>query len=118
MGCQSNNTFAIISVFNSVKVDYVSIVYGSARKSFLAMLDPLHHQGLRLALGAFRTFPVASLYVEAEEPSITTRREKISLQYAIRLAENPFNPAYEVTFPPPKYTDLYESKPTILSNLV
>ena len=51
------------------KLDYGSIVYGSARKSFLAMIDPVHHQGLRLALGAFRTSPVASLYVEADEPS-------------------------------------------------
>ena len=51
-------------------------------------------------------FPkVASLNVEAEEPSLTTRREKLSLQYAIRLAENPSNPAHEVTFPS-KYTDL------------
>ena len=90
------------------KLDYGSIVYGSARKSYFAMLDPLHHQGLRLALGAFRTSPVASLYVEAEEPSLTTRREQLSLQYAVRLAENPSNPAHEVTFPP-KYTDLYES---------
>ena len=88
------------------ELDNGSIVYGSARKSYLAMLDPLHRQGLRLALGAFRTSPVASLYVEAEEPSLTTRREKFSLQYAIRLAENPSNPAHEVTFPP-KYTDLY-----------
>ena len=53
------------------------------------MLDPIHNQGLRLALGAFRTSPVASLYVEADEPSLYSRREKLSLQYAIRLAANP-----------------------------
>ena len=51
------------------KLDYGSIVYGSARKSYLQMLDTVHHQGLRLALGAFRTSPVTSLYVEADEPS-------------------------------------------------
>ena len=50
------------------------------------MLDPIHNQGLMLALGAFRTSPVASLYVEADEPSLYLRREKLSLQYAIRLA--------------------------------
>ena len=33
--------------------------------------------------------------------------EKLSLQYAIRLAANPSNPAHEVTFPP-NYVDLYE----------
>ena len=53
------------------------------------MLDPIHNQGLRLALGAFRTSPVASLYVEADEPSLYSRREKFSLQYAVRLAANP-----------------------------
>ena len=72
------------------KLDYGCIIYGSARKSYLQMLDPIHNQGLRLALGAFRTSPVASLYVEADEPSLYSRREKLSLQYAIRLAANPY----------------------------
>ena len=45
------------------------------------MLDPIHNQGLRLALGTFRTSPVASLYVEADEPSLYARREKLSLQW-------------------------------------
>ena len=98
-----------------LKLDYGSIVYGSARKSYLAMLDPIHHQGLRLALGAFRTSPTASLYVEADEPSLNTRREKLSLQYAIRIAENNSNPAFDVTFQP-KYTDLYESKPNFIKS--
>ena len=85
-------------------------IYGSARKSYLQMLDPIHNQGLRLALGAFRTSPDASLYVEADELSLHSRREKLSLQYAIRLAANPSNPVHEVTFPP-NYVDLYEHKP-------
>ena len=75
----------------------------------------LHNQGLRLALGAFRTSPVASLYVEADEPSLYSRREKLSLQYAIRLAANPSNPAHEVTFPS-NYVDLYEKKNLKLLN--
>ena len=64
------------------------------------MLDPIHNQGLRLANRAFRTSPVASLYVEADEPSLYSRREKLSLQYVIRLSANPSNPAHEVTFLP------------------
>ena len=32
-----------------------------------------------LALGAFRTFPVATLYVEADAPSLYSRREKLCL---------------------------------------
>ena len=92
------------------KLDYGSIVYGSARKSYLQTLDSVHHQGLRLALGAFRTFPITSLYVEADEPSLYLRREKLSLQYAIKLAANPSNPAFRVTFSP-QFSELYELKP-------
>ena len=97
------------------KLDYGCILYGSARKSYLQMLDTIHYQRLRLALGAFRTSPVASLYVEADEPSLYSRREKLSLQYAIRLAANPSNPAHEVTVPP-NYVDLYEQKPKAIKS--
>ena len=38
--------------------------------STLKLLDPIHHSGLRIALGAFKTSPVKSLYAEAEEPSL------------------------------------------------
>ncbi|KAG1705494.1 RNA-directed DNA polymerase from mobile element jockey [Nymphon striatum] len=82
------------------KLDYGSVVYGSARKSYLRALDPIHNQGLRLSLGAFRTTPAESLYVEAHEPSLYLRREKLSLQYACRLRANPENPCYDVTFHP------------------
>ena len=80
------------------KLDYGSIVYGSSRPSYINSLDTVHHQGLRLALGAFRTSPVESLYVEAEEPSLYLRREKLALQYAIRIAANPSNPVHKVSY--------------------
>ena len=93
------------------KLDYGSIVYGSARKSYLQMLDTVHNQGLRLALGAFRTSPVSSLNVEADEPSLWLRREKLSLQYAA----NPSNPVFEVTFPP-QFQEYYERKPNAIKS--
>ena len=95
------------------KLDYGSVVYGSARKSYLQTLDTVHHQGLRLALGAFRTSPVSSLYVEADKPSLYLRRGKLSLQYAIRLAANQRNPAFKVTFSP-QFLQLYEHKPNAI----
>ena len=106
--------FTLLHLYGSLvrsKLDYGSIVYGSARKSYLQILDTVHHQGLRLALGAFRTSPVTSLYVEADEPSLT--RDKLSLQYAIRLAANPSNPAFKVTFSQ-QFLKLYERKPTAI----
>ena len=37
------------------KLDYGWLVYGSASKTTLAKLDPVHKQGLRLSLGTFRS---------------------------------------------------------------
>ena len=70
------------------KLDYGCIVYGSARPSYLKTFDTIHHQGIRLALGAFRTSPAESLLVEANEPSLKDRREKLSLQFGIKLKSN------------------------------
>ena len=97
-------------------MDYGSIVYGSARKSYLKSLDTIHHQGLRLALGAFRTSPVESLYAESNEPSLYIRREKLFLQYVTKLAANPRNSAYDCVFNP-KYERFYNNKPTAIKPL-
>ena len=67
------------------KLDYGCMVYGSARKSYLQMLGPVHNQGRRLCHGAFRNSPVGSLYVDAHEPCLGARRAKISLQFASKI---------------------------------
>ena len=74
-----------------------------------AKLDPVNNQGLRLSLGAFRSSPVESLYVEAHEPPLEIRREKLALQYILKLKTNPGNPVYDVVFNP-KYQILYADK--------
>ena len=94
-----------------LKLDYGSIVYGSARKYYLQMLDTVHNQGLRLALGAFRTSPVSSLNEEAI--SMATQRKIVSS--VCRLAANPSNPAFEVTFPP-QFQEYYERKPNAIKS--
>ena len=82
------------------KLDYGSILYGSARKSYLKCLHTIHHQGFRLALGAFHTSPIACLYAESNEPSLYVRRAKLSLQYSTKLAANHKYPAYNCVFNP------------------
>ncbi|KAG1653063.1 RNA-directed DNA polymerase from mobile element jockey [Nymphon striatum] len=83
-----------------VLVDCVALT--SVRSRFYSPLpwEEFFEEGLRLSLGAFRTTPAESLYVEAHEPSLYLRREKLSLQYACRLRANPENPCYDVTFHP------------------
>lgn len=74
------------------KLDYGSIVYGSARHSTLKTLDPIHHSGLRLATGAYRTSPVESLYVECAEPPLELRRNLLSMKYAHKVLSVPDHP--------------------------
>ena len=95
------------------KLDYGCIVYGSARKSYLQMLDPIHNQGLRLCLGAFRTSPVESLYVDAHEPCLGARRAKLSLQYATRIKSLPKHPAHNAVFDN-KYMKLFDARPNAI----
>ena len=70
------------------KLVYGCVVYGSARQSVLRQLDPIRHQGLRWGLSA------QSLYVEAHEPSLASRRLKLALNYVIKLKSPQENPAY------------------------
>ena len=75
----------------------------------MANLDLVHNQGLRLSLGAFRSSPVESLYVEAHEPPLEIRRDKLALQYVLKLKAKPENPDYDVVFNP-KHQELYKNK--------
>ena len=88
-------------------------MYGSARKPYLQMLDPIHNQGLRLCLGAFRTSPVESLYVDAHEPCLGARRAKLSLQYASKIKSLPKHPAHNAVFDN-KYMKLFDARPNAI----
>jgi len=73
------------------------------------MLDPIQNQALRLCLGAFRTSPVESLQVEANEPSLAFRRNWLAVLYALKIRSNPNNPTYDLIFNP-QYTQIFERK--------
>ena len=85
-------------------------MYGSARKSYLQMLDHVHNQGIRLCLGAYRTSPVVSLYVDAHEPCLGARHAKVYLQYASNIKSLPKHPTHDTVFDN-KYMKLFDSKP-------
>ena len=65
------------------KLDYGCIVYGTASNANLRQLDSIHNSVLRLALGAFCTSPVSSLYTETNEAPLEERRLKLSMHYYI-----------------------------------
>lgn len=98
------------------KIDYGSFIYGSARPSYLKRLHFVQNQALRLCLGAFRTSPMTSLHVEAGEYPMHFRREKLALQYALRLSSNPGNPAFDAVFNN-CFHRFYLNKPNAIPNV-
>ena len=73
-------------------------MYGSAKPSYIKRLYTVHNQGLQLCLGAFRTSPVQSLYVDANDPPLDMRRTRPSFQYCVKLMSNEVNPTYSAVF--------------------
>ena len=73
------------------KLDYGCIVYGSACKSYLRMLDSVHNQGIGLCLGAIRTSLIENLYIDVDGRCLGARHAKPSLlQYASKIKSLPF----------------------------
>jgi hypothetical protein len=76
------------------KLDFGSIVYGSARASLLQAPNCVQSAVLRICLGVYRTSPVASLHIEAGEMLLSLKLETLALQYMVKLKCNPSNPVY------------------------
>jgi len=95
------------------KLNYGCIVYGSARGSYLRMLHPIQNDALHLCLGAYRTSLASSLCMGANEPPLYFRREKLWLQYCLKLSCNCNNPACATVFNS-KFHSVFERKPTQL----
>ena len=65
------------------------------------MLNTIQNQGLRLALGAFRTCTETRLHAEAYVQPLELRRQKLSSQYAIKISSLTDNPAHNCIFQTP-----------------
>ena len=98
------NPDTLLTLYKSLilsKLDYGCQIYGSACPSYLKMLDTIQNQGLRLALGAFRTSPETSLQAEASILPLELRRKQLTLQYAIKISATPENPVFNCLFNTP-----------------
>ena len=95
------------------KLDHGCFIYGAARKSYLRELETIHHLGLHIALGAFTTSPIESLYIEANEPPLSLRRYKLALHYYIKLISCFQNPAYNCIMET-RYKNLFENKEKVI----
>jgi len=80
------------------KIDYGSFIYDGACATTKRRLDVIHNAALRIATGAFRTSPAASVMVEVDEPPLALRRKLLGARYACNVAQDWNNPAYRWIF--------------------
>ena len=99
------------SVLILSKLDYGCQVYSSASTRIISKLDPVHTTGLRLALGAFRSTPVVSLYAEASFPPLNLRRSLLTVKSHARLLQTPAHP---LQHPPAHLRHSFQSRPSLL----
>ena len=71
------------------KLEYGCEVYSSATPTRLRMLDSVHHAGVRLATGAFRSSPIPSLLVDAGVLPLDLQRQSLMLRCWYRLQRLP-----------------------------
>jgi len=65
MGLRRENSY--ISIVRLSDQNLSMALCGSARNSYLRMLDPIQNQPLRTCLGAFQTSPVTKAYIRRSE---------------------------------------------------
>ncbi|KAK4325410.1 hypothetical protein Pmani_004005 [Petrolisthes manimaculis] len=74
------------------RVDYGSIVYGSASESVLKGVDVVQNACLRVCLGALRCTRIERLEVESQVPPLRLRRDQLMLTYFAKKARVPSHP--------------------------
>ena len=82
------------------KLDYGCFLYGTASRSSLQLLDSIHNAAIRLCTGAYRSSPVASLYADSGEMSLSLRRDQLLLQYYARTLQFPSSAMFPYVQPP------------------
>ena len=67
------------------KLDYGCIVCDTSCRPEVRTLDAVHHESLRICLGAFRTSTVQSLYVKAGEILLPLRSMRFTMNFMLKL---------------------------------
>lgn len=84
------NSNLLLNVYMSMllsRIEYGCQAYSSASNEALQVLDVIHNNALRICLGAFRTTPLNSLYVEANINSLENRRQFLNMEYYFRVLQ-------------------------------
>lgn len=93
-----SNRKTLLTLHNTLvlsRLEYGSIIYNSASATRLKQLDPVHHLGVRLAIGAYRTSPTLSILCDAGMMPLSYRRTVQTLVYGTKALALPSHPLNE-----------------------
>lgn len=99
-GADRNTLLTTYRAIIRAKLDYGSVIYGSASEHVLNQLNSIQTTAVRLAIGAFRSSPNSSVLAESYEPPISLRRIGMELS-------GPLEPTMEVL------EELFENRPSL-----
>ncbi|XP_072384622.1 uncharacterized protein [Diabrotica undecimpunctata] len=100
------------------RLDYGSILYISASDTHLKSLNTIHNTSLCISLGAFKSSPSESLYIESSEPPLFIRRQRLLLSYFSRISANPKNPVIKLINTPHSVPDNSHPRAHSLSQIL
>ena len=92
-------TLKIFQMYIRDKMDYGAPIYNSAAKATLNSLDTITRESLRIATGAYKTTPIETLHMLANEMQPQGKRDLLSLRYFYKIKGNIGNPAYSAIVP-------------------
>jgi len=96
-GSSRENLLHLYQSYILSKIDYGSIVYGSAAPTNLKKLDVIHTTAMRIILGAFPSTPTQALYIETGLAPLKHRRSWLMAKKLILLASAPpDHPLYQI----------------------
>ena len=91
------------------KLDYGSPIYASASDTLRKLLITVATEAIRIATGAFKSTPVETLYILANEMNLENRRNYLALRYFYKIKSQLDNPANKFLIPIP-YRTLFQNK--------
>ncbi|XP_050534883.1 uncharacterized protein LOC126901957 [Daktulosphaira vitifoliae] len=95
-GADKNSLLLIYKALILSRIEYGSIIYNSAQSNTKQILNPIHNQAIRLAIGAYRTSPIDSILCISGEPPLQTRRNKNILKYVTKKLAFPYQTPYQL----------------------
>ena len=94
--------YTLVRIYRALllaKIDYGCIVYGSAAKSALIDIEVIAREALKIAVGAFKSTPYATVHVLANDIPLMLGRDLVTLNYFIKQRNYLFNPAFNYAVP-------------------